>query len=80
MTTARRPRSYGRLAQHLRKAEQSFLSKELQKHKGHLIETARAIGITRRALYDKLHAYGLHIKAAELRTQYRIQGPRGGRR
>lgn len=80
MTTARRPRSMGRLAKHLRTAERRFLLAELVKHQGHAGHVADAIGISRRGLFDKLEDYGLQERAIQLRTQHKIQGPRGRRR
>lgn len=79
MTTARRPRSMGRLAKYLRAAEKRFLEGELVKHQGHAGRVAKAIGISRRGLYDKLEDYGLQERAIQLRTQHKIQGPRGRR-
>lgn len=76
MTTARRPRSAGRLARHLQRAERLFLEAELVKHRGCIRETAQAIGVTPRAVHDKLGAYGLQVRASELRTEHRVQGPR----
>ena len=76
MTTARRPRSFGPLAEHLRRSERDFILKALKMHKGHNSGTAKWLGISRRALYDKMRDYGLEGDASALRTEAGIMGPR----
>ena len=39
--------------------ERTYLHRLLQRHSGHLQNTAKAAGITRRTLYNKMKAYGL---------------------
>ena len=49
MTTARRPRSEGRLAKYLRDQERRYLMDALTKHHGHNSKTALWLGVSRRA-------------------------------
>ena len=49
--------------------ERTYLHRLLGQHDGHLSDTAKAAGITRRTLYTKMKAYGLD--AADYRTQRR---------
>ncbi len=51
----------------LRQIERAYLHRLLRRHKGHLINTAAAAGITRRTLYTKMKRYGL--SADEYRTK-----------
>ncbi len=77
MTTARRaPQEQGRLAKHLRDHESRFILDALRKHHGHNSETAQWLGISRRALYDKMRDYGLDGEASAMRTEAGIMGPR----
>ena len=39
--------------------ERTYLHRLLKKNGGHLINTAKAAGITRRTLYTKMKLYGL---------------------
>ncbi len=48
----------------------------LKKHQGHNIQTARWLGVSRRALYDKMRDYGLDGEAAAMRAEAGIMGPR----
>jgi DNA-binding NtrC family response regulator len=76
MTTARRPRSDGRLADYLQKCERKFILDALRKHSGHNSRTALFLGVSRRALYDKMRAYGLDGEASAMRAEAGIMGPR----
>lgn len=76
MTTARRPRSEGRLARYLRRCERDFILKALKTHSGHNSQTAEWLGVSRRALYDKMRDYGLDGEASAMRTEAGIMGPR----
>lgn len=76
MTTARRPRSDGRLSKYQREQERKYVLAALREHHGHNSETARWLGISRRALYDKMRDYGLDGEAAGMRTRAGIMGPR----
>jgi len=51
----------------LREVERAYLHRLLRRHMGHLVDTAKAAGITRRTLYTKMKQYGLN--AAEYRPQ-----------
>ena len=66
----------GRLATCLRAQERRFILAALREHDGHNSETARWLGISRRALYDKMRDYGLDGEAAGMRTTAGIMGPR----
>jgi len=68
--------SVGRLANCLRTHERRFILDALRQHHGHNSETARWLGISRRALYDKMRDYGLDGEAAGMRTTAGIMGPR----
>lgn len=74
--SARRPRSLGPLARQLGAAERQILIDALRKNNGHCSITAVRLGISRRALYDKMRAYGLDGEAASMRTEAGIMGPR----
>lgn len=76
VTTARRPRSEGRLAKYLRRCERDFILKALKMHRGHNSQTAVWLGVSRRALYDKMRDYGLDGEASAMRTEAGIMGPR----
>jgi DNA-binding NtrC family response regulator len=65
------------LARLLRAREREILVEYLQKHRGHVGETATALGLSRRALDYKLDEHGLRDDAAELRADAGIGGPRG---
>lgn len=72
----RRARSLGPLARKLGAAERQILIDALRKNDGHCSITALRLGISRRALYDKMRAYGLDGEAASMRTEAGIMGPR----
>ncbi len=76
MTTPRNTRSEGRLAEYLRRREREFILKVLRQHHGHNSRTARDLGVSRRALYDKMRDYGLDGEASAMRTEAGIMGPR----
>lgn len=76
MTSARRPRSEGKLAKYLRQCEREFILKALKQHRGHNSKTAEWLGVSRRALYDKMGDYGLDGEASAMRTEAGIMGPR----
>ena len=40
--------------------ERTYLHRLLEKNNGHLINTSKAAGITRRTLYTKMKLYGLY--------------------
>jgi DNA-binding NtrC family response regulator len=64
------------LARELRKRERDVIAEYLEKHRGHVGETADALGLTRRALEHKMAAYELRSEAAQSRLEARIGGPR----
>lgn len=68
--------SRGRLQKNQQDAERAFLFSALRKHDGHNTQTAIWLGISRRALYDKMRAYGLDGEASAMRTEAGIMGPR----
>jgi hypothetical protein len=45
-------------------------------HRGHNSQTAAWLGVSRRALYDKMRDYGLDGEASAMRTEAGIMGPR----
>jgi DNA-binding NtrC family response regulator len=64
------------LALELRKREREVIAEYLEKHRGHVGETAEALGLTRRALEHKMEAYDLRDEAAKARVEAGIGGPR----
>jgi DNA-binding NtrC family response regulator len=76
MTTPRPSSTAGRLAQHLREQERRYLLAALQIHDGHTGRTALWLGLSRRAIYEKLLDHGLEGEAAAMRTEAGIAGPR----
>jgi len=64
------------LAVELRKRERQVIAEYLEKHRGHVGETADALGLTRRALEYKMEAHGLREEAAKAREHAGIGGPR----
>jgi len=64
------------LAVELRKREREVIVEYLEKHRGHVGETALALGLTRRALEHKMEAYELREDAAKAREEAGIGGPR----
>ena len=64
------------LALELRKREREVIAEYLEKHHGHVGETAEALGLTRRALEHKMEAYDLRDEAAKARVEAGIGGPR----
>ena len=64
------------LATELRKREKEVIADYLEKHRGHVGETAEALGLTRRALEHKMEAYELRDEAAKAREEAGIGGPR----
>lgn len=64
------------LAVELRKREREVIAEYLGKHHGHVGETAKVLGLTRRALERKMEAHGLREEAAKAREQANIGGPR----
>lgn len=76
VTSSRRPRSVGRLANFLRQTERDFIFKALKQHHGHNSKTAEWLGVSRRALYDKMSDYGLDTEASAMRAEAGIMGPR----
>ena len=45
-------------------------------HRGHNSQTAAWLGVSRRALYDKMRDYGLDGEASAMRTEAGIMEPR----
>jgi len=74
--TGKRPRSHGYLAEYLRQCEREFILKALRLHHGHNSRTALWLGISRRALYDKMRDYKLEDSASSMREAAGIMGPR----
>jgi DNA-binding NtrC family response regulator len=78
-TTKKKPvpnKKSDRLAQEIRKHEREFILQALTKHQGHNSKTASWLGVSRRALYDKMRDYGLDGEACAMRTEAGIMGPR----
>ena len=65
------------LAVELRKREKEVIAEYLEKNHGHVGETAKALGIMRRALEYKMEFYKLRDDAAKARVEAGIRGPRG---
>ncbi len=53
------PAGAGRLREELEARERSFIEAALRAHRGQLNPTYRALGISRRALYERMKKYGL---------------------
>ena len=66
----------GRLAKAQARCEREFLLAALKTHHGHNSRTAVWLGISRRALYDKMREHGLDGEASSMRTEAGIMGPR----
>ncbi|HMU38575.1 MAG TPA: helix-turn-helix domain-containing protein [Pseudomonadota bacterium] len=64
------------MAKFLRRCERDFILKALRMHRGHNSQTAAWLGVSRRALYDKMRDYGLDGEASAMRTEAGIMGPR----
>ena len=64
------------LAVELRKREREVIADYLEKHRGHVGDTADALGLTRRALEYKMAAHGLREEASKAREEANIGGPR----
>jgi len=64
------------LAREIRKREREVIAEYLKKYRGHVGETADALGLTRRALEHKMEAYELRDEAAKAREEAGIGGPR----
>ena len=64
------------LARELRMREREVIVEYLERHSGNVGETARALGISRRALETKMLAHDLRSDAATLRGEAGIRGPR----
>jgi two-component system C4-dicarboxylate transport response regulator DctD len=54
------PSSAGRLREALEKTEKWVIESALREHGGIINETCQALGISRRALYERMKKYGLH--------------------
>lgn len=74
--SAKRPRSAGRLAAALSQREKSVLAAALRRHAGNVSDCAAWLGVSRRALFDKLRLHRLDGYAGELRAAAGISGPR----
>ena len=57
------------LARELRQREREVIVEYLERHNGNVGETARALGISRRALETKMLAHDLRSDAATLRGE-----------
>ena len=64
------------LAVELRRREREVIAEYLEKHHGHVGDTAKALGLSRRALEYKMEAHGLREESAKAREQAGIGGPR----
>ena len=64
------------LAVELRKREREVISNYLEKHHGHVGDTAEALGLSRRALEYKMQFHGLRNDAVKAREEAGISGPR----
>lgn len=64
------------LARRLRETEKATILEYLKKNDGNVTSTAKALGLSDRALYDKLVAYDLQEAAAKMRAGAGISGPR----
>ena len=64
------------LARKVRAYERSVITEYLEKHRGHVGETAAALGLSRRGLEKKMAAHGLQSLAGDLREKAGIGGPR----
>ena len=53
------PPSGGRLRDALESAEQSVIEASLRENRGEVVATARSLGVSRRALYERMKKYGL---------------------
>jgi len=54
------PSTLGRLRDELEQAERRTIETTLREHAGKVSETCEALGISRRALYERMKKYGLH--------------------
>lgn len=68
------------LARKLREYEAELIEEYLKKYKGSISRTARALGISRRALTTKIELHGIGYVASELREEHGIPGPRSHRK
>jgi DNA-binding NtrC family response regulator len=59
------PATPGRLRDELERTEMTVIEGALREHRGEMTATAQALGISRRALYERAKRYGLD------RTDYR---------
>lgn len=64
------------LSQLLREREREILADYLTRNHGNIATTADVLGIKRRALENKMLAYGLRDLASALRREAGIKGPR----
>jgi len=64
------------LAIELRKREREVIADYLEKHHGHVGETAQALGLSRRALEYKMQSHDLRSEAVKAREEAGISGPR----
>lgn len=65
-----------RLAKVQARCEREFLLAALKTHHGHNSRTALWLGISRRALYDKMREHGLEGEASGMHAEAGIVGPR----
>jgi two-component system C4-dicarboxylate transport response regulator DctD len=54
------PATSGRLQAEMEKTERGVIEAALREHRGEINPTYRALGISRRALYERMKRYGLH--------------------
>jgi len=64
------------LAVELLKREREVIADYLEKHHGHVGDTAKALGLSRRALEYKMQSHGLRSDALKAREEAGISGPR----
>ncbi|MBN2307746.1 MAG: sigma-54-dependent Fis family transcriptional regulator, partial [Candidatus Hydrogenedentes bacterium] len=53
------PPGEGRLKHELERTEQAVIESALRDHQGEMTATSNALGISRRALYERMKKYGL---------------------
>lgn len=66
------------LAQLLLEREREILVEYLAKHGGNISATAEALGLSRRALENKITLHDLRAEAGALRAESGTRGPRSG--
>lgn len=49
------------LSEYLRRCESDFIKNALKAHEGKVMQTAQALGISRKSLWEKMKRYGFHV-------------------